>query len=219
MKFHSSKRKRNKFNRNCYRKEPRWSQSASRRYRTWLFAILGVGLGAVISLFLMQNIEYPITSKMLTGAGIPFIVLFSFATMQWKNERFSCTPTSMGRYNDTLSFNKDSILYSFFNMRDGFGWSAFRYEYYIPYDLIERAVYFTNRDIIVIQTGGIITKYLIDNTVAQRTNYRTGKGYVNNCNMNVEIPLVYDDNDAFLNELSKIPGIHLHYSDELDISM
>lgn len=78
----------------------------------------------------------------------------------------------------------------------------YRYEVVVPYDRISRIVLFPKMDLVAIEAGGTLTTYE-NNRVEERPEF---SGPTANELTRVDIPLVYPDNNLFLQQLQQAAG-------------
>ena len=136
--------------------------------------------------------------------ALPCLVLFPVAILSWKNDLFTCRGMAICRYDDRLDLQPKRLIYSYRDRRKGrYGP---RYESSVPYSLLDRILYFPDRNFLVLWCGGVDTVYDASGTAVQHTNYWAGFGKIIRGNHRVFLPMVYDDNEAVLRELESLSG-------------
>lgn len=79
-----------------------------------------------------------------------------------------------------------------------------RYEFSVPYSLLDRILYFPDRNFLLLWCGGVDTVYDASGAAVKHTNYWTGFGKIIRSNHRVFLPMVYDDNEAVLQALESL---------------
>lgn len=199
MTFSSVRSKQKKFDRTFYKKMPYWISTKKKRTICLLLTVL-VPLVCVIvvSLFPHQDIVDMVFSYIfsillpLALFAIVFLIMFA-------NDRNACVRAAVGKYSDNLLLGSTQLVYTYHNRTDSL---YLRYEDVIPYDRINRIIIFPKLDLLVLETGGSFTVYE-GNTVRHHTEFA---GPAANELTRVDIPLVYPDNNLFLQQLQQATG-------------
>ena len=138
----------------------------------------------------------------MVAALLPCLVLWPVAILTWKNDLATCRGVAIYRYDDKLDLQSKRLIYSYRDRRDGK--RGPRYESSIPYSLLDRVLYFPDRNFLVLWCGGVDTVYEASGAAIKHTNYWTGFGKIIRGNHRVFLPMVYDDNEQVLRDLEQL---------------
>lgn len=197
--------KQRRYDRTDYRLEPYWIERRPVRIRRTVLAVAVPLVLGVLAFFLAGEEEPFLRSAwVMIAALLPCIVLWPIAILTWKNDLASCRGQAICRYEDKLELQPKRLLYSYRDRRDGR--RGPRYESSVPYSLLDRILYFPDRNFLVLWCGGVDTVYDASGAAVQHTNYWTGFGKIIRSNHRVFLPMVYDDNEAVLRELESLSG-------------
>lgn len=205
MIYSTNPEKQRRYDRTDYQLEPQWIERRGVRIRRTALAVLvpaALGLAA----FLGNRQQEPglVFLWVMTAAMLPCLVLWPVAIMTWNNDRATCRGVAICRFDDRLDLQPKRLIYSYRDRRDGR--RGARYESSVPYSLLDRILYFPDRQFLVLWCGGVDTVYDADGAAVERTNYWTGFGHINRCNHRVFLPMVYDDNEQLLRDLQELSG-------------
>lgn len=195
--------KQRRYDRTDYRLEPYWIERRPVRVRRTVLAV-AVPLVLGVLAFFLAGEEDPFlrSAWVMIAALLPCIVLWPIAILNWKNDLASCRGQAICRYEDKLELQPKRLLYSYRDRRDGR--RGPRYESSVPYSLLDRILYFPERNLLILWCGGIDTVYDFSGAAVQHTNYWTGFGKVIRCNHQVLLPMVYDDNEQVVSSLEEL---------------
>lgn len=203
MIYHTNPRRQRQYDRSDYRLEPYWIQRRPVRNRRLMLAG-GVPLVCGLLAYLAtagQDAFFRIEATM-SAALLPCLVLWPLAILTWKSDLAVCRGVAICRYDDKLDLQPKRLIYSYRDRRKGR--HGPRYESSVPYSLLDRILYFPDRNFLVLWCGGIDTVYEASGAAIQHTNYWTGFGKIIRSNHRVFLPMVYDDNEAVLRELETL---------------
>ena len=203
MIYHTNPRRQRQYDRSDYRLEPYWIQRRPVRNRRLVLAG-GVPLVCGLLAYLItagQDAFLRIEATM-SAALLPCLVLWLLAILTWKSDLAVCRGVAICRYDDKLDLQPKRLIYSYRDRRDGR--RGPRYESSVPYSLLDRILYFPDRNFLVLWCGGIDTVYEASGAAIQHTNYWTGFGKIIRSNHRVFLPMVYDDNEAVLRALETL---------------
>lgn len=203
MIFHTNPRRQRQYDRNDYKLEPFWIQRRPVRIRRTVLAVVVPLLCGLLAYLAMADWDVFLRLEAAVAAGaVPYLVLFPVAVLTWKNDLATCRGVAICRYDDKLDLQPKRLIYSYRDRRDGrFGP---RYESSVPYSLLDRILYFPDRNFLVLWCGGVDTVYEASGAAVKHTNYWTGFGKIIRSNHRVFLPMVYDDNEAVLQALESL---------------
>lgn len=203
MIFHTNPRRQRQYDRNDYKLEPFWIQRRPVRIRRTVLAVVVPLLCGLLAYLAMAGRDVFLRLEAAVAAGtLPYLVLFPVAVLTWKNDLATCRGVAICRYDDKLDLQPKRLIYSYRERRDGrFGP---RYESSVPYSLLDRILYFPDRNFLVLWCGGVDTVYEASGAAVKHTNYWTGFGKIIRSNHRVFLPMVYDDNEAVLQALESL---------------
>lgn len=199
MTFFSVRSKQKEFDRTFYKKMPFWVSTRRKRTIWVLFSVLVPVLSATWAFFHQPTDSFIALLLYLTAVLFPLLFFAPILIFMFKNDRNAAMRPVVGRYGDELLLDADKLVYTYMNRRET---RNYRHEVVIPYDRISRIVLFTKMDLVAIKAGGIFTTYE-NNRVQGRTEFA---GPAANELTRVDIPLVYQDNDLFLQQLQQATG-------------
>lgn len=203
MIYHTNPRRQRQYDRGDYRLEPYWIQRRPVRNRRLVLAG-GVPLVCGLLAYLItagQDAFLRIEATM-SAALLPCLVLWPLAILTWKSDLAVCRGVAICRYDDKLDLQPKRLIYSYRDRRDGR--RGPRYESSVPYSLLNRILYFPDRNFLVLWCGGIDTVYEASGAAIQHANYWTEFGKIIRSNHRVFLPMVYDDNEAVLRALETL---------------
>lgn len=199
MTFSSVRSKQKKFDHTFYKKMPFWV--STRRKRT-IWVTLAILVPALWLLYLLPRLPadpYDAADYCVLAIAVSFIVFAPILIIMFKNDRNAAMRPVVGRYGDELLLDADKLVYAYLNRRET---RNYRHEVVIPYDRISRIVLFPKMNLVAIEAGGTLTTYE-NNRVQERTEF---SGPAANELTRVDIPLVYPDNNLFLQQLQQAAG-------------
>lgn len=199
MIFSSVRSKLKKFDHTFYKKMPFWV--STRRKRT-IWVTLAILVPALWLLYLLPRLPadpYDAADYCVLAIAVSFIVFAPILIIMFKNDCNAAMRPVVGRYGDELLLDADKLVYAYLNRRET---RNYRHEVVIPYDRISRIVLFPKMDLVAIEAGGTLTTYE-NNRVQERTEF---SGPAANELTRVDIPLVYPDNNLFLQQLQQAAG-------------
>lgn len=199
MTFSSVRSKQKKFDHTFYKKMPFWV--STRRKRT-IWVTLAILVPALWLLYLLPRLPadpYDAADYCVLAIAVSFIVFAPILIIMFKNDRNAAMRPVVGRYGDELLLDADKLVYAYLNRRET---RNYRHEVVIPYDRISRIVLFPKMNLVAIEAGGTLTTYE-NNRVQERTEF---SGPAANELTRVDIPLVYRDNNLFLQQLQQAAG-------------
>lgn len=199
MTFSSVRSKQKKFDHTFYKKMPFWV--STRRKRT-IWVTLAILVPALWLLYLLPRLPadpYDAADYCVLAIAVSFIVFAPILIIMFKNDRNAAMRPVVGRYGDELLLDADKLVYAYLNRRET---RNYRHEVVIPYDRISRIVLFPKMNLVAIEAGGTLTTYE-NNRVQERTEFA---GPATNELTRVDIPLVYPDNNLFLQQLQQAAG-------------
>lgn len=205
MIYHTNPDKLRRYDRTDYRRHPFWIQRRPLRIRRTVLAVVVPLVCGVLGYLAMADRDAFLRQEAAMAAwALPCLVLFPVAILSWKNDLFTCRGMAICRYDDRLDLQPKRLIYSYRDRRKGrYGP---RYESSVPYSLLDRILYFPDRNFLVLWCGGVDTVYDASGAAVQHTNYWTGFGKIIRSNHRVFLPMVYDDNEAVLRELESLSG-------------
>ena len=199
MTFSSVRSKQKKFDHTFYKKMPFWV--STRRKRT-IWVTLAILVPALWLLYLLPRLPadpYDAADYCVLAIAVSFIVFAPILIIMFKNDCNAAMRPVVGRYGDELLLDADKLVYAYLNRRET---RNYRHEVVIPYDRISRIVLFPKMNLVAIEAGGTLTTYE-NNRVQERTEF---SGPAANELTRVYIPLVYPDNNLFLQQLQQAAG-------------
>ena len=199
MTFSSVRSKQKKFDHTFYKKMPFWV--STRRKRT-IWVTLAILVPALWLLYLLPRLPadpYDAADYCVLAIAVSFIVFAPILIIMFKNDCNAAMRPVVGRYGDELLLDADELVYAYLNRRET---RNYRHEVVIPYDRISRIVLFPKMNLVAIEAGGTLTTYE-NNRVQERTEF---SGPAANELTRVDIPLVYSDNNLFLQQLQQAAG-------------
>ena len=199
MTFSSVRSKQKKFDHTFYKKMPFWV--STRRKRT-IWVTLAILVPALWLLYLLPRLPadpYDASDYCVLAIAVSFIVFAPILIIMFKNDCNAAMRPVVGRYGDELLLDADKLVYAYLNRRET---RNYRHEVVIPYDRISRIVLFPKMNLVAIEAGGTLTTYE-NNRVQERTEF---SGPAANELTRVDIPLVYPDNNLFLQQLQQAAG-------------
>lgn len=199
MTFSSVRNKQKKFDHTFYKKMPFWV--STRRKRT-IWVTLAILVPALWLLYLLPRLPadpYDAADYCVLAIAVSFIVFAPILIIMFKNDCNAAMRPVVGRYGDELLLDADKLVYAYLNRRET---RNYRHEVVIPYDRISRIVLFPKMNLVAIEAGGTLTTYE-NNRVQERTEF---SGPAANELTRVDIPLVYPDNNLFLQQLQQAAG-------------
>ena len=199
MTFSSVRSKQKKFDHTFYKKMPFWV--STRRKRT-IWVTLAILVPALWLLYLLPRLPadpYDAADYCVLAIAVSFIVFAPILIIMFKNDCNAAMRPVVGRYGDELLLDADKLVYAYLNLRET---RNYRHEVVIPYDRISRIVLFPKMNLVAIEAGGTLTTYE-NNRVQERTEF---SGPAANELTRVDIPLVYPDNNLFLQQLQQAAG-------------
>ena len=199
MTFSSVRSKQKKFDHTFYKKMPFWV--STRRKRT-IWVTLAILVPALWLLYLLPRLPadpYDAADYCVLAIAVSFIVFAPILIIMFKNDCNAAMRPVVGRYGDELLLDADKLVYAYLNRRET---RTYRHEVVIPYDRISRIVLFPKMNLVAIEAGGTLTTYE-NNRVQERTEF---SGPAANELTRVDIPLVYPDNNLFLQQLQQAAG-------------
>ena len=199
MTFSSVRSKQKEFDHTFYKKMPFWISTRKKRTIWVLFSVLVPVLFVMYAFFHQPTDSFIALLLYLTAVLFPLLFFAPVLIFMFKNDRNAAMRPVVGRYGDELILDADKLVYTYMNRRET---RNYRHEVVIPYDRISRIVLFTKMNLVAIKTGGIFTTYE-NNHVQERTEFA---GPFANELTRVDIPLVYQDNDLFLQQLQQATG-------------
>lgn len=203
MIYATNPQKQRRYDRTDYQLEPYWIERRPVRTRRTVLAVtVPLALG-VLAYFLAAGEEpYLRIEWVMTAALLPCLVLWPVAILTWKNDLATCRGVAICRYDDKLDLQPKRLIYSYRDRRDGK--LGPRYESSVPYSLLDRILYFPDRNFLVLWCGGVDTVYEASGAAIKHTNYWTGFGKIIRGNHRVFLPMVYDDNEQVLRDLEQL---------------
>lgn len=199
MTFSSVRSKQKEFDRTFYKKMPFWVSTRRKRTIWVLFSVLVPVLSATWAFFHQPADSSIALLLYLTAVLFPLLFFAPVLIFMFANDHNAAMRPVVGRYGDELLLDADKLVYAYLNQRDT---RNYRHEVVIPYDRISRIVLFPKMNLVVIEAGGTLTTYE-NNRVQERTEFY---GPAANELTRVDIPLVYPDNDLFLQQLQQATG-------------
>ena len=199
MTFSSVRSKQKKFDHTFYKKMPFWV--STRRKRT-IWVTLAILVPALWLLYLLPRLPADPSDAAdycVLAIAVSFIVFAPILIIMFKNDCNAAMRPVVGRYGDELLLDADKLVYAYLNRRET---RNYRHEVVIPYDRISRIVLFPKMNLVAIEAGGTLTTYE-NNRVQERTEF---SGPAANELTRVDIPLVYPDNNLFLQQLQQAAG-------------
>ena len=203
MTYSTNPGKQRRYDRTDYRLDPYWIERRPVRMRRTLLAVTVPLILGVLACFLAGE-EDPFlhSAWIMIAVLLPCIVLWPIAILTWKNDLAACRGLAICRYDDKLDLQPKRLIYSYRDRRDGR--RGPRYEASVPYSLLDRILYFPERNILILWCGGIDTVYDSSGAAVQHTNYWTGFGKIIRSNHQVILPMLYDDNEQVVSSLEKL---------------
>lgn len=203
MIHHTNPHKQRQYDRTDYRLEPFWIQRRPVRMRRTVLAVaVPLVCGVLGYLATAGQDPYLRGECVMVAALLPCLVLWPVAILTWKNDLFTCQGVASCRCDDKLDLQPKRLIYSYRDRRDGR--CGPRYESSVPYSLLDRILYFPDRNFLVLWCGGVDTVYDASGAAVKHTNYWTGFGKIIRSNHRVFLPMTYDDNEAVLQELENL---------------
>lgn len=199
MTFSSVRSKQKKFDHTFYKKMPYWISTKKKRTIWVTLAILVPALWLLYLLPRLPADPYDAADYCVLAIAVSFIFFAPVLIFMFANDRNAAMRPVVGRYGDELLLDADKLVYAYLNRRET---RNYRHEVVIPYDRISRIVLFTKMDLVAIEAGGTLTTYE-NNRVQERTEFA---GPAANELTHVDIPLVYPDNNLFLQQLQQAAG-------------
>lgn len=199
MTFSSVRSKQKEFDNTFYKKMPFWVSTRRKRTMWVLFSVLVPVLFVTYAFFQQPADSFVALLLYLTAVLFPLLFFAPILIIMFKNDRNAAMRPVVGRYEDKLLLDANKLVYTYMNRRET---RNYRHEVVIPYDRISRIVLFTKMNLVAIKAGGIFTTYE-NNRVQERTEFA---GPFANELTRVDIPLVYQDNDLFLQQLQQATG-------------
>ena len=199
MTFSSVRSKQKEFDNTFYKKMPFWVSTRRKRTMWVLFSVLVPFLFVTYAFFHQPADSFVALLLYLTAVLFPLLFFAPILIIMFKNDRNAAMRPVVGRYEDKLLLDANKLVYTYMNRRET---RNYRHEVVIPYDRISRIVLFTKMNLVAIKAGGIFTTYE-NNRVQERTEFA---GPFANELTRVDIPLVYQDNDLFLQQLQQATG-------------
>lgn len=199
MTFSSVHSKQKEFDRTFYKKMPYWISTKKKRTIWVLFSVLIPALFVTYAFFHQPADSFIALLSYLTAGLFPLLFFAPVLIFMFANDRNAAMRPVVGRYGDELLLDVDKLVYTYLNQRDT---RNYRHEVVIPYDRISRIVLFPKMNLVAIEAGGTLTTYE-NNRVQERTEFA---GPAANELTRVDIPLVYPDNNLFLQQLKQVTG-------------
>lgn len=199
MTFSSVRSKQKEFDNTFYKKMPFWVSTRRKRTMWVLFSVLVPVLFVTYAFFHQPADSFVALLLYLTAVLFPLLFFAPILIIMFKNDCNAAMRPVVGRYEDKLLLDANKWVYTYMNRRET---RNYRHEVVIPYDRISRIVLFTKMNLVAIKAGGIFTTYE-NNRVQERTEFA---GPFANELTRVDIPLVYQDNDLFLQQLQQATG-------------
>lgn len=199
MTFSSVRSKQKEFDRTFYKKMPFWVSTRRKRAMWVLLSVLVPALFVTYAFFHQPTDSFIALLLYLTAVLFPLLFFAPILIIMFKNDRNAAMRPVVGRYEDKLLLDANKLVYTYMNRRET---RNYRHEVVIPYDRISRIVLFTKMNLVAIKAGGIFTTYE-NNREQERTEFA---GPFANELTRVDIPLVYQDNDLFLQQLQQATG-------------
>lgn len=199
MTFSSVRSKQKEFDNTFYKKMPFWVSTRRKRTMWVLFSVLVPVLFVTYTFFHQPADSFVALLLYLTAVLFPLLFFAPILIIMFKNDCNAAMRPVVGRYEDKLLLDANKLVYTYMNRRET---RNYRHEVVIPYDRISRIVLFTKMNLVAIKAGGIFTTYE-NNRVQERTEFA---GPFANELTRVDIPLVYQDNDLFLQQLQQATG-------------
>lgn len=202
MIYSTNPKKQRRYDRTDYRLEPFWIERRPVRMRRTVLAVAVPLVLGVLAYFLAAGEDPYLRMELaMVAALLPCLVLWPVAILSWKNDLATCRGLAICRYDDKLDLQPKRLIYSYRDRRDGR--RGPRYESSVPYSLLDRILYFPERNFLVLWCGGIDTVYDASGAAVKHTNYWTGFGKIIRSNHRVFLPMVYDDNEQVLRDLEQ----------------
>ena len=203
MIYTTNPKKQRRYDRTDYQKELYWLQRRPVRTKRLLRAVLIPAVLGLLAYFWAAGEEpFLRTGWVMIASLLPCIVLWPIAIITWKNDLAACRGVAICRYEDKLELQPKRLVYSYRDRRDGK--RGPRYESSVPYSLLDRILYFPDRQMLLLWCGGIDTVYDFSGAAVKRTNYWTGFGKILRTNRQIVLPMVYDDNEQLLRDLEAL---------------
>lgn len=199
MTFSSVHSKQKEFDNTFYKKMPFWVSTRRKRTMWVLFSVLVPVLFVTYAFSHKPADSFVALLLYLTAVLFPLLFFAPILIIMFKNDRNAAMRPVVGRYEDKLLLDANKLVYTYMNRRET---RNYRHEVVIPYDRISRIVLFTKMNLVAIKAGGIFTTYE-NNRVQERTEFA---GPFANELTRVDIPLVYQDNDLFIQQLQQATG-------------
>lgn len=199
MTFSSVRNKQKKFDHTFYKRMPFWISTRKKRTIWVLFSVLVPALFVTYAFFHQPTDSFIALLLYLTAVLFPLLFFAPVLIFMFKNDRNAAMRPVVGRYGDELLLDADKLVYAYLNRRET---RNYRHELVIPYDRISRIVLFPKMNLVAIEAGGTLTTYE-NNRVQERTEF---SGPAANELTRVDIPLVYPDNNLFLQQLQQAAG-------------
>lgn len=199
MTFSSVRSKQKEFDNTFYKKMPFWVSTRRKRTMWVLFSVLVPVLFVTYAFSHQPADSFVALLLYLTAVLFPLLFFAPILIIMFKNDCNAAMRPVVGRYEDKLLLDANKLVYTYMNRRET---RNYRHEVVIPYDRISRIVLFTKMNLVAIKAGGIFTTYE-NNRVQERTEFA---GPFANELTRVDIPLVYQDNDLFLQQLQQATG-------------
>lgn len=193
------------YDRSDFRRSPQWVQRRGVRTRRLVLAVaVPLVCGALTYLALAGGDPVLRVEGTMCMALLPCMVLWPVWILTWKNDYFASRRETVGRWDDKLDLQPKRLVYSYRKRRQGK--HGQRYESSVPYSLLDRILYFPDRQFLILWCGGVDTIYDDTGAAIHRTNFWTGFGTIHRCNHRVFLPMAYDDNEAVLRALAELSG-------------
>lgn len=158
MIYHTNPDKRRRYDRTDYRRHPFWIQRRPVRIRRTVLAVVVPLVCGVLGYLAMAGRGAFLRMESAMAAwALPCMVLFPVAILSWKNDLFTCRGMAICRYDDRLDLQPKRLIYSYRDRRKG-RYDP-RYESSVPYSLLDRILYFPDRNFLVLWCGGVDTVY------------------------------------------------------------
>lgn len=203
MIYATNPQKQRRYDRTDYQLEPYWIERRPVRTRRTVLAVaVPLALGVLAYFLAAEEDPYLRIEWVMVAALLPCLVLWPVAILTWKNDLATCRGVAICRYDDKLDLQSKRLIYSYRDRRDGK--RGPRYESSIPYSLLDRILYFPDRNFLVLWCGGVDTVYEASGAAIKHTNYWTGFGKIIRGNHRVFLPMVYDDNEQVLRDLEQL---------------
>lgn len=203
MIYSTNPRKQRRYDRTDYQLEPFWIERRPVRIRRTLLAVVvPLALSVLAYFWAAGEDSYLRFEWAMIAFFLPTLVLWPVAILSWNNDLATCRGLAICRYDDKLELQPKRLIYSYRDRRDGK--RGPRYESSVPYSLLDRILYFPDRQFLVLWCGGVDTVYDFSGAAVKHTNYWTGFGKILRTNHQVFLPMVYDDNEQVLRDLEAL---------------